>query len=135
MRVLTDNVWVDGVFYRAGSTEEQVGGDAARIGPHVWRDLGGDPPAVAPEPVIPAPTGGSTDGPGGAGGDADATEGGDGPQGPPAPDAPVPPPVAGPGSSVDRWRHYAAELKVHVDRHASRADIIQAVSTAGFPVE
>jgi hypothetical protein len=36
---------------------------------------------------------------------------------------------------VDRWRHYAAEVGVHVDRHATRADIIQAVSAAGFPVE
>lgn len=130
MRVLTDNVWVDGVFYRAGSTEDQVGGDAARIGPHAWRDLGGDSPAVAPEPV--APSSESQDGPGGAGGDADAPAGPDGPQGP---DAPLPPPTAGPGSRVDRWRHYAAELEVHVDRHASRADIIAAVSAAGFPVE
>jgi hypothetical protein len=132
MRVLTDNVWVDGVFYRAGSTEEQVGEDVARIGPHVWRDLGGPPPVVAPEPV---PPGDSPDGHGGAGAGADAPSDGDGQPDPPAPDAPAPPPTAGPGSSVDRWRHYAAEVGVHVDRHATRADIIQAVSAAGFPVE
>lgn len=134
MRVLTDNVWVDGVFYRVGSTEEQVGGDAARIGPHVWRNLDG-PPVVVPEPAAPPSRVEPPDGPGGAGGDADAPAGADAADGPPAPDAPAPPPMAGPGSSVDRWRHYAAELKVHVDRHASRTDIIQAVSAAGFPVE
>lgn len=79
-------------------------------------DASGDPES----PVTP------TSDTGGGGSDGDAT---------PTPDAPTAPPTAGPGSSVDRWRHYAAELEVHVDRHASRADIIAAIAEAGFPTE
>jgi len=44
------------------------------------------------------------------------------------------PPVRGPGSSVEAWREYAATKGVEVPEHAKRAEIVEALETAGHPV-
>lgn len=129
MARLVANVSVRGVWY---GPDYPAAGDppvGSVSNPAAWE--GGVAPSLPadPEPSVTPATGDggqSSDPIGGDGSGGDVT---------PRPGAPVPPPTAGPGSSVDRWRHYAAELEVHVDRHASRADIIAAVAGAGFPVE
>jgi hypothetical protein len=37
-RVLSANVWVEGVFYGEGTPEAAVGNAAGQIGDHAWRD-------------------------------------------------------------------------------------------------
>lgn len=45
------------------------------------------------------------------------------------------PPKAGPGSSAEAWRTYAASIGVDVDAGASRDDVIAALEAAGKPTE
>lgn len=45
------------------------------------------------------------------------------------------PPKAGPGSSAEAWRTYAAGVGVEVEADASRDDVIAALKAAGKPTE
>ena len=135
----------DGVFYGVGSTPPAE--VAAEFGDHIW-----EAPETAPAggllmPMVSAPT--ERTGHGGvqvapadpfrepapekpAGAAPEAT-----PAAPAAPsgDAPQPPPLSGPGSSVDHWRSYAAAVGVEVPEGAKRAEVVDAVRDAGLPVE
>lgn len=57
------------------------------------------------------------------------------PQAPPVTEPPVLPAKAGPGSSAEAWRNYAAALEVTVPADASREYVITALETAGKPTE
>lgn len=46
-----------------------------------------------------------------------------------------PPPMVGTGSGTDAWAGYAASLGVDVAEDAKRGEIVDAIRTAGHPVE
>lgn len=48
---------------------------------------------------------------------------------------PTPPPLAGSGSGEKAWAAYAEQLGVSVPEDAKRDDIVDAVRSAGHPVE
>jgi hypothetical protein len=52
-RVLSANVWVEGVFYGEGTSEAAVGNAAGQIGDHAWRDDA--PGKAAPEAPVEKP--------------------------------------------------------------------------------
>ena len=134
-RVLSDNVWVDGVLYRVGDAPPPE--VACQIGDHAWTQTpdveapsaagvvsgedapvqGSLPPAVAPEAA--------------GGGEPAGDEAPDvAPEGPAPADADVSavePPRVGRGSSKAAWLDYAAALGVAVDDGMSRDDIVAAV--------
>lgn len=62
-------------------------------------------------------------------------ENGEHPYGESGREAGSPPPKAGPGSGVDAWAGYAAEVGVQVEEGAKRDEIVQALADAGKPVE
>lgn len=128
MRVLAANVWVDDTFYPKGSVPaEDV---AARIGDHAWEEI----QVFEPAPATAAMVDTSQDGSGITDDDGDGDDSGDGE--PPA-KQPVgtPPPSSGPNASAKAWADYARANGVDVLDDAKRADVIQALTDAGIPVE
>lgn len=77
-------------------------------------------------------TGGSGDG---SGAMQLPAQSGQEPPAPPVTEPPVLPAKAGPGSSAEAWRNYAAALEVDVPADASREYVITALETAGKPTE
>lgn len=150
-RVLSDNVWVDGVLHKVGEVPPPE--VAARIGDHAWTTIDDDPApveggtepqaevgseptvtivmqnvapnaeSVPPEaPETPPSVGDEPPADGSASAEEPAPESGD--------DIPEAPPRAGRGASKDAWAKYAEARGVTVPADASRDDIIAAVDAA-----
>jgi hypothetical protein len=122
-RELNGNVWVDGRLYRKGQSESDVGDAATRIGDHAWVEVeSGSATDGTPAPPPAAPSVDEEP----SGDDESDEDAGDG--------ALNPPPQAGPGSSGEAWRAYAASVGVEVPTDAKRDDVIDLIRMAGKPV-
>jgi hypothetical protein len=129
-RRLHSSVNVEGRWYKAGQTADEIGDAASRIGDHAWDGVDDDSGSGSDARPAPAP---------GAEGVGAGSEPGEVSDLAPAPadddeDALRPPARFGKGSSEEAWREYAERVGVDVSRAEGRDGVVDALRKAGKPV-